>query len=234
MKQFIITALLVGTLQLCAMEKSEDQYPLDQLPTDMRNQIMVSMVEAAASESTVQEAITEFNRLSLVNSFFRSQKSTDIFLDALLRKFPGQEVRIARALKNSYAQQWIKRVQPDLKSYSPRYVNQKELFAVTTFIKRNQINFLQQWLNQGYDPNAIATEGLLLFIAIREHNLEAVKLLIAYGADVNATEREFYYDAFAITPLQLVQREINTHTYDPVAIEQLNAIDDYLRSQGAL
>jgi hypothetical protein len=215
------------------MEKNEGQYPLDQLPSDMRNQIMISMIESTARESnTVQEAVNEFNRLTLVNSFFRSQESVNIFLDTLRKKFPGQEVRMARALKNDYARQWLARIQPELKSFRTKYVNQKELFAVTTFIKKNQIELLRQWLNQGYDPNAIATEGLLLFIAIREHNLEAIKLLIAYGADVNATEREFYYDSFAITPLQLVQREINAHTYDPIAVEQLNEIDDYLRAQG--
>ncbi|MFZ5953681.1 MAG: ankyrin repeat domain-containing protein [Candidatus Dependentiae bacterium] len=234
MKKIVFIFLSVPIFHITGMEQNQPTYPLNELPADMQQVILLNMSAAAASQAeNVIAAVQAFKKLGNVSKFFMSKASVFNFLNAAKEKFLGQEGRIARLLNNEYAKEWLKNIKPELKRYKMRYPNQKELFAATNFIKKNQLDLLKQWLDQGFDPNAIGTEGPLIFIAIRHHHLEAVKLLVSYGLDINLGYREFFTDPQPQTPLQFAQQQINQNVNNPAVVQVFEEIDAYLRANGA-
>lgn len=234
----LLLLLCVVACNMQAMEKNEPVFPYDQLPLDVQGEVLTSIVNlvvvnAQNPDDAVAAFVAALNELRVVNKHFNqfaNKAAIYMFLNAAVKKFPGYEVRLARALDNEYAALWLKSVKPQLKKYKPSYPDMQNLFMATTLIKKNQLNLLEDWLNSGYDPDAQATEGTLLFIAITAGNLEAVTLLVRYGADFNSGVKEFPYDTYTRTPLQLLQTYINLFQAES---EKYIAIDNYLRLQGA-
>lgn len=229
MKKVLLVLCIAASVH--SMEKDEPSFPYQELPTDIKGEVLKSsIIMAVVNAQNPDDAIARFKEVRMVNKQLASKASVYTFLNAALKKFPGYEVRLARSLNSEYAALWLKSVKPLLKKYNPNYPDMKNLFMATSLIKKNQLNLLEDWLNSGYDPDAQAIEGTLLFIAITAGNLEAVKLLVRYGADINSGVKEFPTDLFTRTPLQLLQTYINLF---PQEAEKYIAIDNYLRLQGA-
>lgn len=201
------------------------------LPMDHANSALLT---------TEQKIITivndSVNPLQAVDGFYQLIKQnngqlsdTDVytFLTRASNKYADQEIRLARLINNKSAQFWLSKARPFLLHYQPIEPSEDEFNKAFTYIQNRQHSQLKQWLNQGFDPNARNEDISLLFKAIKHSDLDAIKNLVEYGADVN---QAYKLDSDTIqTPLAIIKIFQNLgmgngHVYQ--------LIGDYIRKQG--
>jgi len=242
MKKLLLLGLNLISLSSFSMEKEQEPFPWQELPLDMQKLIVIPSAtrinEIVSQSKNISELITEFKQfinqistLRLVNKdllnkfgYGNLQKITNDFLDALNKKFPGQEVRIARALNNEYAKEWLKSINPEV-SYKIIRPSIKDADQASKYIVKGKLQELESWLNKGFDPNAIDSESMsLLGAAISNRSLPTIKLLIKYGA--NSNEYIPYYDFKALGYAKYLRDSV--YGYNPKLKQEMDAIITYL------
>ncbi|BDC35135.1 hypothetical protein Noda2021_10930 [Candidatus Dependentiae bacterium Noda2021] len=232
----LLMLVVFGFSFMQAMEKDEPTFPsFNQLPQEIKKEVLTALYNSnLATALNPTQAVERFKasiaNLRLVSKEFAQFNPLNIaivsFMNDAVKRFPGQAVRIARLLNMPEATEWL---QTKL-GYVARQTTQADVDAAVSLIIDNKIVSLTRWLKQGYDPNTLSSNGVpLLFTAIENANLDAIKALVSYGADFNAPIQAYELN-FVGSPLQLVQvlqrQGFNT--------TKLQKIAEYLRNQGAL
>lgn len=201
----IMRVLILVPCVLSAMEKNQTSFEFEKLPADMQQLIVVpptkKIREIVQSSPSFNDAISQFKdyakqvvlvlrtvskSLAHQLGFADLKKIIFLFLNELSYKFPGQEVRAAYALafkNNNASLEWLnqRRLQQNKPPISKLVPSEEHLQHALSYLDENDTIGLQQWLEVGYDPT-----GLLL-PAINLGDLYALKLLVAYGADLQTT-----------------------------------------------
>lgn len=178
----LLLLAIVTTSALVCMEKNEfETFPYEKLLPELKKVI----IKLVAQTSTLTEAVAHFKNLRTSNSQFNTQQALDIFFDALLEKFPNQEIRMAKLLKSPMTTTWLtnKRKAKGLPAYQEKSTTSTDVVSVQKAIYDGKVEEVKEWLEHGYNPNDI----LLLVIqhSPSEKALELLKLLVAYGANLN-------------------------------------------------
>lgn len=233
MKKVLILLLSLGYLQ--AMEKEKPEFALfGQLPQEIRKEVLTALHNSnLATAQNPLQAVERFKagiaNLRLVDKNFSQLNPLNIaivsFINDAVKKFPDQAVRIARLLNTPEATEWL---QTSL-GYGDKQTTPADVDAAVSLIVDNKTLSFTRWLKQGYDPNALSSNGLpLIFTAIENANVNAVKALVGYGANFNAPIQAYELN-FVGTPLQLIQALQG----QGLNVSKLKEIAEYLRSQGA-
>ncbi|KIX85158.1 hypothetical protein J120_02345 [candidate division TM6 bacterium JCVI TM6SC1] len=139
----------------------------------------------------------------------------------------------------TYARDWLKEIKPNFDIFAPKcpfYPEQiTELENIGRSIKKNKLELLKEWLEKGYDPNC--RRGYLLYISITSGNLDAIKLLVQYGMDLNLLIRE-HVSTLPVKPLRILFDSLDKGPKDnpeeySIFIRKYSDINDYLRKHGA-
>ncbi len=111
--------------------------------------------------------------------------------------------------------------------YRPIEPSEADLDKAFSYIEKRQHPQLKHWLNQGYNPNARDEDISLLFKAIKYSDLESIKQLVEYGADVN---QPYKLDTPEVqTPLAIIKIFQNLGMGNG---QVYRLIADYIRKQG--
>ncbi|MFZ5953683.1 MAG: ankyrin repeat domain-containing protein [Candidatus Dependentiae bacterium] len=224
MKSIFFTALILITNLTIGMEKDQP-FPNRAVNTDTESTI-IKLVNNAKNPL---EAIQAFKNLLVSKELITNDSNIFNFLARARNKFPDQEVRMARLLNNDYAKLWLSKIKPALESYELMEPSKLELNKAFSYIEKRQIPLLAQWLNKGFDPNARNEDMSLLYKAIKFGDLDAIKQLISYGADVNQPYNPNSPNRQTPLGLITIYRNLglgNGQVYQLIA--------DYLKSQGAV
>lgn len=178
MKKIVFLVALANVSQ--SMEKKElDTFAYQDLLPELQEQV----IQAIASAPSLEDCFKNYKNISLTSKKFYSQQTTHIFLDAVLKKFPEQQVRIARLGKNNFARQWLLAKKPHILFDTIPLSREQALEAYSMLIEGN-IDQLSTWLNSGYDIAHSPVD--LVGAAISTRSLAALKLLRNYGSDLSA------------------------------------------------
>lgn len=195
MKRKLAIILFFSYAAIVAMEKNEHE--TDSFYLRLSDKVVQQKIvdEIIANSTNVPDAIQvfimRFGRQFHMNNKFddkHNQTVVVVFLDKLSKKFPNQELLIARLLYPEYQaiQHWYYR-QKNRKRKIPLVLqptDKKQLNTALLFIESNNIPELHIWLKMGHDPNAPMKDGSLLTQAISKGSIEMVHLLVLYGADL--------------------------------------------------
>lgn len=233
------TKLIVYALLICAnafgFEYNEDfdQPIIIGLDDKMAQQELIKTI--VTTSTNVPAAVEAFNNyfsnmLSANSNQINIKPLVFNFLTLLVQKFPGQEVRIAKLLDNAIGFDWLAIKKPLYKTNatsSPGDGSRAMQYVMT----KNYEN-LRKWLDQGNDANRV------LKFALINKNLFALKMAIAYGADINI--RNLFYDHGTNgTPLDYINLKLEQQALQDTKIAlaaypQLEPLREYLISEGAL
>lgn len=210
------------------MEKNNtDPFPYQELLPELK-QVVLNLV---AQTSTLPDAINHFKNLRATSKQFTTQQATSVFLDALLAQYQNQEIRITKLLKTPAAYQWLTavRAKKGLPSYQEKSTTAADVRSIHTAVYQGYTNEVKKWLEQGYDPNDILS--LVIDQSPSNKSVELLKLLVAYGADLNKqfTSRR---GSKTISLLYQVTRTKNLQKKADV-ITRYTDIIAYLVSEGA-
>ncbi|MFZ5953686.1 MAG: hypothetical protein ACOYT8_01150 [Candidatus Dependentiae bacterium] len=187
------------------------------------------------NSSNVIGAIQKFKDF-FVSALNLSSKQMDVkalvfnFLNALSAKYPNQEVRIALLLDVPLADEWLRIKKP---TYSPKKYDVGTAQQAVQFIMTKNYDKLKQWLDEGNQPDRVLKAALIF------KNLTALKMAIAYGAQINRAKL-FMSEKVLGTPLDYINAEIKKNNQliesnklgiDPAL---LDALKNYLVEQGAV
>ncbi|BDC35134.1 hypothetical protein Noda2021_10920 [Candidatus Dependentiae bacterium Noda2021] len=231
--KYALYMLLVCTTSF-SFEYNEDfdQPIIIGLDDKMAQQELIKTIVAKSSNipTAVEAFNSHFSNLLAANSKQINVKTIVFnFLRLLSQKFPGQEVRIAKLLDTSFGYDWLAIKKPLYKTNatsSPGDGSRAMQYVMT----KNYDN-LRKWLDQGNDANRV------LKFALINKNLYALKMAIAYGADINILNL-FYDHGTNGTPLDYVilkleQQKTKDANSASAAFPQLQPLYDYLVSEGA-
>lgn len=232
-------------MPIIGMEKQSEQFIFEQLPLDMQKLIVVppqqKIREIITTLPNISDSVVQFkdffNQVLTLRSVSKAmlekfgyadlKQIVFTFLDALNQKFPGQEVRLTKLLKNNkFAQEWLtgKRKALNLSPYEPIKTEPNNVNQAIGFISNKDQEELKKWLELGYDPNR------LLSYAVSYRNLPALQLLVAYGANINHQIRSDVSKIQSLLSYVLEQKKL---TVSETAIKDYSEILDYLINEGA-
>lgn len=242
--------MLLVPCMLGAMEKNNVPFELEQLPVDMQRLIIVpsqtKIHEIVQSSATITQAFVEFNSylnqvvrvirtisksLSQRLGFDDLKKIMFTFLDEVANKFPGQEVRAIYALgvkDKAPLLEWLnkRRLQQNRAPFTRVRPNNEQIEQAMTYLNENNSFALKQWLEAGYDPNQ------LLLPAINSGDLAALKLLVAYGADLQTSVRIGQRNKSLIAYVKDLMQAADDQE-DPELEDDYRKILRYLKDEGA-
>lgn len=215
---------LILLVMSCAIIQADEKPSFVQPVYDAAIEQIISKPNLA-----IEEAIADFyDQLGMVNLTKADIKQFVVTIaNTLNKKFPGQAVRIAKLLNSPYANEWLK----STVNYQSRQTTAADVDRAVAFIVEDKLVSLQSWLAAGYDPNVPSTTGgNLLFSALENANLGAVKALVGYGVDLKKSSIVFmpgFMGGYLVegTPLKVIAQL--------PASSELKEIEDYLRVQGA-
>lgn len=239
-------------MPIIGMEKQSEQFIFEELPLDMQKLIAVSpqqkIREIITTSKNISDAVAQFkdflNQVLTLRSVSKSilekfgyadlKQIVFTFLDELNKQFSvqnmpleiDQSVRIANLLKNNQlAQQWLteRRRKIGLAPYIPIRTESDKISEAILFIANSNLQDLKQWLDAGYDPHRLLTS------AIVSGDLPALKLLIAYGANINHQVRIGMRNKLLLSYV----KELKTRTENEELRSKYLDIIAYLESEGA-
>lgn len=209
MKKLLLILVITSSTQLLCMEKDQQLFPWDQLPIELKADILKKTIAIK-----VQSSIDCFKKIRLVSKEFNTKQTIIDFLEALNSKFAEQEIRSARALHNQHAKEWLSKKYPKLVYEPIHFADQKDL--AIKLIQAKDIAGLKKLLLDGYDPQDIKLDALTL--AADEIKIPVLELLISFGASANDPIDIFY--ALNLAKRQNGKAELSQSFY--AAIHYLN------------
>ncbi len=212
----LLIVISMASLPLLAMEQNQpDTFPYEQLLPELKGLV----IQAVADAANVSEAIAIFKNLLLTSKQFNTQQASNLFLIALINKFPGQEVRIAKLLNNQFAKEWLnaRRKAQSLPPYIPVKTSEKDRILVP--LLSGDLVQTKKWLEKGSDPS------IILHTAIKMgppgNSLPLIELLVAYGADINQVLLEektsLLYDVLQLKNAYSSSGDVYTKHYAEIA-----------------
>lgn len=215
-----LTMILLSPFITQAME--EQEFPVEQ------SQIFKQILHIVAQSKHVLDAIEQYKKFAQpISKKFYTESMTP-FLDEMSKKFPDQDVRVARILDNDVAAQWLKKKHPELKSYKPIRTTRDAERRVWEYIINNNITAVKLWLDEGNDPN----------FPLGRRKLDQLKLLVSYGFDFNKKDEWGHtYLFYESNPKKGFDIEIlHPEMAHIVAAEfkRSNECEEYLRQEGAV
>ncbi len=236
-----------------------------ELQDELLNTIIINAANASSADQAVKN-FKQLRLVSSDYAQKINRKSAIFtFLNAARTRFPGYEVRLARLLAGTsgnnvlyqykypsnlefsystrkswtYARDWLEEIKPNFNIFAPKcpfYPEQiTELENIGRSIKNSKLELLKEWLEKGYDPNC--RRGYLLYTSITSGNLDAIKLLVQYGMDLNLLIRE-HVSTLSVKPLRVLFDYLDKGPKDnpeeyAIFIRKYSDINDYLRKHGA-
>lgn len=189
MKKLLLIILGLTNTELFCIEKEQKTFAWEQLLPELKNEILKQLINTPS----ILPAIKNLQSLRLVNKQLYEQITTNkttIFeiLDSLLKKFPGFEVAIARALNTHLAEEWLKKVSPTA-TFKTIQMTPNERTMAGKFIDDENINGLKQLFESGYNPRNHLILGLFLdTYAVQQSAIPVLRLISQYDASVLSLE----------------------------------------------
>lgn len=242
--------MLLVPCMLGAMEKNNVPFEFEQLPVDMQRLIIVppqtKIHEIVQTSPTIAQAAAQFNSylaqvvrvirtisksLSQRLGFDDLKKIIFTFLDEVANKFPGQDIRAIYALgvtDKALPLEWLnkKRAQLNRAPFNRVRPSNEQIEQAISYLDENNNDALQQWLEAGFDPNQ------LILPAINSGDLVAIRLLIAYGADLQTLVRVGQRNKSLIAYVKDLIQAANDQE-DPELEDDYRKILRYLKEEGA-
>lgn len=224
MYKSLLVLLLFG-FKLAGKKKGQQKKILawEQVLPEFQNEV----AQVLAQADNLPEALVLLKKITIRNKQYISSDLINAFLDAVLERYPGQEIRIARLFNTALAQEWLK---SKGYAFTDQVAMGVPLKAIESRIQKGDVQSLKKDLDEGYLPTPRMVNQ-----AIYHNRFDILKLLIAYGAKLDQPAYAMlHYQVYYLTPLEYVKKllyldqKLNAQSSQ----EKFLLIKEYLECEG--